>query len=121
MTGKDRPPAENEMRISLHGPNVRYEDAIESAEAMKSLIEAVSEAQTGEKVGVEIAWMGFVCDGCGRERPKEHGDWINDGTDDFCPACAVAGSRKHRANGEVDAAPGATPLGPACGSPEDGS
>lgn len=40
-----------------------------------------------EAANLRVTKLGFICDGCGKDRPQEHLDWIHQDGLDFCPDC----------------------------------
>lgn len=88
--------SDDRLHVSVHGPGVSIESAVEVAEAMKKLLGAVAENMGAPVSEWEIASIQFMCDGCGSTRPdkpgKDEGWTFRDG-DDLCPQCALASSR----------------------------
>ncbi len=73
--------SEDSVQLRLHGKDLSPETLKEAGEALQGLMREVTSVKW--KLG---PWR-IVCDGCGRERPEEHDDWIHHAGDDVCPAC----------------------------------
>lgn len=86
--------SETTLSVSLHGPGVTIEDAIEAGSAAKELLEAIGQTVGAEGVKWQVASVQFQCDGCGLTRPDRPGPdegWTHHDGDDFCPSCVPAG------------------------------
>lgn len=63
----------------------------EMLSAVGGLLEELSTAVTGDPDAIrwKVGRMRIVCDGegCERERPEDHDDWIKRDGLDYCPAC----------------------------------
>ena len=64
--------------------------AVDAAVHFKALMHALTEEIVGPDSGIawQFASMRWVCDGCDADRPNDGAGWVNDGTYDWCPACA---------------------------------
>ena len=87
---------DDDLAMSLHGPAVTIEDAIEAGEAMKDLLGAVGRAIGARGVEWQIASVQFQCDGCGLTRPNRPGPdegWTYGDGNDYCPECTTGSPR----------------------------
>lgn len=82
------------LRMSLHGPGVTIEDAMQAGLAGKELLEALTEqVAPGSDLTWEVASVQFQCDGCHLtrpDRPRSDEGWTHHDGDDFCPTCTEA-------------------------------
>lgn len=78
-----------EVRLSLHGPNVSREAIEEAAGHLQTLLRELTREATGDPDAIkwELGPLRIVCDGCDRDRPEIHDDWIYRDGDDLCPDC----------------------------------
>lgn len=78
-----------QVRIRLHGENVSAETAKEAVEHFRTLLREVTRATCGNPDAVDwkVTNLRIVCDGCDRDRPEIHDDWIYREGDDLCPEC----------------------------------
>lgn len=81
---------EDEVRVSLHGPDVTIDDALKVGSSLKDLLHEI-----GREMGAEVEWrilsVQFKCDGCGRlrpNRPSPDEGWTYRDGDDLCPSCS---------------------------------
>lgn len=92
--GKDSAPATPDgstIHVSLHGPGVTVDAAIEAAVATKELLEEIGRTM-GHDLKWEVASIQFKCDGCGLtrpDRPRPDEGWTYRDGDDLCPSCSV--------------------------------
>jgi hypothetical protein len=88
-------PKDGSLSVSVHGPAVRIEDAIEAGEATKRLLNAVGREMGHPDVAWRVASVQFQCDRCGLLRPDRPGPdegWTYLDGDDLCPACSEPAS-----------------------------
>lgn len=82
--------SEEKLTLHLSGENAASAETIGAAlTAMDGLFKAVAEEMglDPDEVQLSVGKMGWVCDGCGCDRPDDHGDWVKRDGLDFCPAC----------------------------------
>lgn len=82
------------LGLEVHGEGASIEAAIEAAEAVKRLLDAIAEAK-GIPAGAlrwRIGSVQFKCDGCGLlrpDRPSPDEGWTFHEGDDYCPICTT--------------------------------
>ena len=78
------------ITISVHGRNVTEATTREVAEQFLKLVDAVSEAQGGPRIGLRVTRVDFRCDQCDHRQPIDASreGWSHIGGDDLCPRCS---------------------------------
>lgn len=77
------------VKIKGKGPGLTLDELLSGMDTVNALWRATCERVTGDPdaVGLKIVGFHFVCDGCGRRRPEEYGDWVQRDGNDYCPNC----------------------------------
>lgn len=84
-------PESNQIRMRIFGPDKSAATIGGMVSAFGKLADSVADEITGEPGAVKWNLVDYriVCDGCARDRPAEHGDWVYDEATgfDLCPEC----------------------------------
>jgi len=82
--------SEHGFHLRLSGENAASAEHVGNVlAAMDDLFKEVARS-TGlnpDDIRLEVGKMGWVCDGCGCDRPDDHADWTKRDGLDFCRAC----------------------------------